>query len=446
VRSVLFASWRGWGTTVAALAVAACTPKIGSDPVPESMQFETTAMPPRVPEPTHVLINPATGHLDFSLAGINVPADCAAAGSLMQAQCEFYKYLQGLDGYPTVTPARTPAPALDPATITAQNVVVVDATAGQPVTDVTLGFDTAAGYLTISPKTGWAVGHWYVLGVRGYANGVKSATGKQVVAPVPYYLLKQDSSLTCGATTADAIPESCPAYQLLLSAPKATPASARGNVLQLETLRASFNQLHATDVLAAAGLPKSELAIYWAFPTHTNPVAEVNPPTGAVPHVMGDRTLSVTVKGAIDPSTLKPTMAGRAGTVTLLDLTALAAENIVAGIPAFDVSYQNGNIVLMTQAPLVAMHQYGLFLTTGITSPDHKPLVPSPVSFLLTARGQVAAGGKSLVSGVGDADAVTLEAGRMALTQLFDDPASQILTGLDRAHLAHVYVFPFGGP
>jgi hypothetical protein len=428
------------------LSAAACTPDIPTDPVPASMQFDPAASPPRVPEPTHILVNPTTKRLDFSIGGITVPADCAAPGPMPQAQCEFYQYLQRLDGYPTVTPARTPAPGpLDPATVTPDNVVVVDATAGQVFREVTLGFDPVASYLTIVPKTHWEVGHLYFVGVRGYARGVKTA-GRQVVAPVPYYLLKQDTSLTCGAATAEAIPDTCPPYVLLAN--QMAPAAARTTVLQLESLRASYNQLHTTELLAQpGGIPKGELAIYWAFPTHSSPVAEVDPPTGAVPKPVDDRTLSIAVDGAIDPAKLVPTTAGKPGTVTLMDLTAVLETNLVAGLPPFEVSYQGQALLLKASAPLVPAHQYGVFMSNGITSPDGKPLVPSPVSFLLTARGTLVKDGKSQVSGVSDADATMLEVGRAALRDLFDNAAIQVITGLDRAKLAYVYAFtlPAGG-
>jgi len=442
---VLASRRRLWRVLALGLS-AACTPEIGTDPVPASMPFDPTAVPPRVPEPTHVLVNPTTKRLDFAIAGITVPADCAAPGPLPQAQCEFYQYLQRLDGYPTVTPARTPAPGpIDPATLTPDNVVVVDATSGQVVREVTLGFDAAAGYLTITPKTRWDVGHLYVIGVRGYARGIKTG-GREIVAPVPYYLLKQDSSLTCGATAPEAIADTCPPYALLASS--MAPAAARTTALQLEALRASYNQLHTTELLAMPGnIPRGELAMYWAFPTHSSPVAEVDPPTGAVPKLVDANTLSVTVNGALDPAKLVPTVAGKPGTVTLLDLTEVMAMNLAAGLPAFTASLQAPTLSLKTTAPLVPGHQYGLFLTSGITSPDGKPLVPSPVSFLLTARGALVKDGKSQVGGVSDADAVMLESGRAALRELFDNAAIQVIIGLDRAKLAYVYAFalPAGG-
>jgi hypothetical protein len=427
-----------WAAVVG-LAVLGCTPKIGTDPVPVSMDFDPTAMPPRAPEPTHAIINPSTMRLDFSLAGISVPADCASQMAMPQAQCEFYHYLQSLDGYPTTTPARAPASVpLDPTTLTPANVVVVDATAGQVVGDLAITFDDVGRYVVITPKKGWEVAHLYFAGVRGYANGVKAADGKEVVAPVPYYLLKQDQSLTCDANTADAIPDTCPVYKLL--AQQMAPDAARMTAFQLERLRASYAQLGTTAVLGqVGGIPSDELAVFWAFPTHSAPVAELNPPT-AVPSLAGS-TITVAVKGALAPATLVPTKASMPGTVTLLDLTAAAGANLAAGLPAFDVAYQPPHIVLTTAQPLVSGHQYGLFLSTGITSPDgKKALVPSPVSFLLTARGPLVDGaGKSQVSQVSNSDAQQLEAGRSALAAVFDNPLIQALTGLDRTKTAYVY-------
>jgi hypothetical protein len=50
------------------------------------------------------------------------------------------------------------------------------------------------------------------------------------------------------------------------------------------------------------------------------------------------------------------------------------------------------------------------------------------------------------VSGVSDADAAQLEAGRSALQELFDNPVIPAITGLERAKLAYVFAFPFGAP
>jgi hypothetical protein len=408
------------------------------------MQFEPTATPPRVPEPTHVIINPGTRHIDFSLAGVTVPMDCATQTAMPRAQCEFYHYLQSLDGYPTVTPARAPVTApLAATSLTPDNVVVVDAVTRQRFTDVTIGFDADNKYLVITPKNGWDLGRLYVAGVRGYGAGVKTVSGHDVVAPVPYYLLKGDSSISCNATTPDAVALTCPQLQLLATSMDLD--AARTSVVQLEALRGSYQSLNALPLLEqVGGIPRAELAVYWAFPAHSNPVAELDPLAGKVPKVTPPNEVRVAVKGTIDPATLRPTVGGKAGTVTLMDLTATMGGNLVAGLPPVDVSYDGGAIVMRTHDPLVSGHMYGLFLGTGITTPapESKGLVPSPVSFLLTARGKlVDAMGKSQVSAVGDADAGLLEPGRAALADLFDNMLIQAVTGLDRATLAYVYSF-----
>jgi hypothetical protein len=100
---------------------------------------------------------------------------------------------------------------------------------------------------------------------------------------------------------------------------------------------------------------------------------------------------------------------------------------------------------MRTTQPLVAGHQYGVFFTKGITSPDGLAMGTSPVSFLLTAHGKmVDDAGKSQVSALSDAEAAVLEEGRAGLADLFDNPLIQALTGLDRAKTAYVYAFTYG--
>ena len=66
-------------------AVAGCTPDIGTDPLPEVMEFDPAAMPPRVSEPSFVVRSQATGKIDLSLAGIDVPRVSALAFALASA-------------------------------------------------------------------------------------------------------------------------------------------------------------------------------------------------------------------------------------------------------------------------------------------------------------------------------------------------------------------------
>jgi hypothetical protein len=54
--------------------------------------------------------------------------------------------------------------------------------------------------------------------------------------------------------------------------------------------------------------------------------------------------------------------------------------------------------------------------------------------------------GHSTVSGISDADAATLEAGRSQLTPLFENTSLTNLTGITRQNLVYCYAFTFEAP
>jgi hypothetical protein len=116
----------------------------------------------------------------------------------------------------------------------------------------------------------------------------------------------------------------------------------------------------------------------------------------------------------------------------------------VGGFPVTDAVFTDGAIVIKGRQPFVEGHQFGVFLKRTIRNPSGAPLVPSPVSVLLTARGVlVDAQGSSTVSGVADADAAQLETGRLQLGALFDTPIIAPLTGITREELVYCFAFPF---
>lgn len=470
--------WCGSGSRGTALAVAlvasgvACTPSVGNDPVPDEMQFDTDVSPQRVPEPSGLIVNPTTGHLDFSLAGTPVPSDCTNPGSMPEAQCEFLTYLQSLDGYPTSSHARAPttAAALVASTLTVgQNVVVVDAKSRQLLTGIQAAFDPVARYVSVAPdaqRLRWTVGASYWLAIRGYATGVRSepapgtgtpsanAAGSEIVASPTQFLLEQETPLTCGAATPDALTVACPAFELLAQPPR-TAAEAAAAIFQLEPIRAAYVTLGAWDRVATVGIPKSEVAILWGFPIHSGSVAELDPTAGILPQVVGADEIHVGVQGSVAPATVVPfIVAKQNGSVVVMDLTAAAAGDLVAGFPLVAASYVpisggsgdtvDGNIVIKASTPFVSSHQYGIFLQSAIQNSAGQPLVPAPVSKLLTLRGAlVDAAGHSTVSAVGDADAGTLEMGRQSLGALFDDPTFSAVTGISRDTLVYCYAFSF---
>jgi hypothetical protein len=432
--------------------LAACTPEIGTDPTPEVMEFDPSAMPPRVSEPTFAVVNPGTGRIDLGLAGIDVPPDCRNQTAMPEAQCEFNQYLESLDGFPTVSGARTPVSAEVDLGTTAGNVVVVAATDQPMLADVTMGFDSTTRYLQVAPKKSWPVGGYVWLGVRGYEGGIR-AGGKPVVASVVYNLLKREQRkgepaqvLTCGAGSADAIDASCP-YLGLLSQQMSVEA-ARASLVRLETLRQAMLTFKAWELMeTVGGIPKAEVAMLWGFPVQRAPVIDLNPKVGLQPQVAAADELRLPVNGEVDPATVQAFRIGNPGTVYFVNLTALAANDLAGGFPPVTASVSGGAIVIKGSAPFERGKTYGIFVTRGAKAMGGKALVPPPISILLMSRGKLTGtDGKSTVSSVPDEDATLLEIGRQQLAPLLDNPLFVGVTGLEREDIAYLFAFPLGAP
>ena len=428
--------------------IGGCTPSIPVDPATGAMQWDPA--PPRVPSPTGLIVNPATGRIDFGAAGITVPGNCQTPGGLSEAQCEFDQYLETLDGYPTVTPAEAPASAaLDPATLTLGKNVVLVTGDGAAAPDVTVAFDEQSGFLSIAPTPSWDLGETYWLAVRGYAGGVRTTTGGEVVGSPTQFLLKQETPLTCGVADPTELDDSCPAYDLLASQ-GLSHADAVATLMKLETARLSYLAAGAWDLVHAAGIPKTEVAVLWGFPIHTSSVAEVNPHEDLVPQVTAANEIRIAVHGTVDPTTVVPFVRlQQGGSVVVMDgtLVSAAKPDLLNGLLTVDAKFVDGNIVITGSAPFVAGHDIALFFTNGIHDAAGNPLVASPISKLLTSQGAlVDANGDSTVSGVSQTDAAKLEAGRLKLLNLFEDPSLPMLTGINRQNLVYCYAFTFEPP
>jgi len=437
----------GTAAALAALA-AACTPDVGSNPVPTAMQFDLTATPPRVPQPTALIVNQQTGLIDFSLAGTPLPPDCATQTVLPEAQCQFDQWLQTLNGFPSLSPASAPASGpLDKSTLTlGGNVVVVAKGTGPATAGFDVSFDTASTSVTVTPQGPLTLGELYFMGVRGYGNGVRDAAGGEVVGSPTVALLKQDDDLTCGAADPSQIGPTCAAFRVAAQG-ATTPeqvAAAQQQLAQLEGIRTTYAAAGFA-ALAVGGLPKEEVATFWGFPIHTNSVPLLVPNTAATPHVPTGDQILIGVQGPVDPTTVSAFVVRQQnGPVVVMDLAAAAAGDLNAGFPPVAAVYLANlqAIAIQFQTPFPAGHPIGIFLTHDIKSPDKQPLVASPVSILLTLTAPlVDTAGHSTVSGIGDANAAALEAGRQMLGPLLDNPIFTPLTGVSRANLVYAYAF-----
>lgn len=441
-----------WLVTLGVLtALPACMPDVDQDPVPAAMEFDPTATPARIPEPISLVINPETGLIDFSVDGLDVPEVCDEESGMAIANCEFYQYLESLDGFPTVLPTSAPAThLLDMATVSVgSTLAVLDATRNKALqaSDVVLSFDTTNLLLNIDAPTGWEPGTTYVFGVKGLASGVKAEGGMEVVGGPIFFLLKKDESLMCGAATPDAISEECPYYGLLKEM-EMSDADIRSALASLEPIRAQLAQSGLWTVLKdLGGISKEEAAVAWSFPIHSASVIQLDPTKSLVPTVVSATEVRLGFKGTMDAATAKVWTLGKAGNLFALDLTALEAGDLVGGLPKASAAVDGQEIVLTFEADFPEGHTLGLLATTGITNADGKPFVPSPVTVLLKASGPlVDADGKSLVDDVADADAAELESGRSDLALLLDDATFSGLTKLTRKDLVYVYAFDFAKP
>jgi len=437
---------------LAALALvasaAACTPDVANDPVPEALEFDTAASPPRAPQPTGLIVNPITGRIDFGLAGTPLPDDCSRAQSMSAAECQFDHYLETLDGFPSVSPAAAPATAPIAAdTLTAgENVVAVALREPGAVPDLVVGFDEASRSVALRPLPSWAIGEYYFFGVRAYGGGVRASSGKEVVGSPTMALLKEDSSLTCGARSPAAIDPTCPAYELLSQSQP--PADARSNLFTLEVIRQRYIALGVWQRLAAAGLPKEETGVAFGFPVHTGSVAELDPSVGLVPRATASNEIRIGVHGPVDAATVSAfVVREQPGSVVVMDLTAAATGDLALGFPRAEARFTGGVVVISGNAPFSVGHQYGIFMSNDVHAPDGKPLVPAPISVLLTLTAPLVDDhGKSQLSSVSDANAAELEKGRQSLATLFDNPVFGPLTGLSRENLVYCFAFTFQDP
>ena len=112
------------------LASPRCAPDVSTDPVPIAMEFDSLGDPPRTPEPNGVVINPETGHIDFSILDWWLPTyaeDCVGQPAWPVAACEFNVYLETLDGFPTVSSFRAPVTgSIDLSTAIPGETLIVD--------------------------------------------------------------------------------------------------------------------------------------------------------------------------------------------------------------------------------------------------------------------------------------------------------------------------------
>ncbi len=204
--------WKGAAAVAAVCFVGCADTTVRPQPQAVFAVFDPGGMPPQIPLPNDLTMMPAPA---------NAPAVAQFSGPL------------------------------DPATISAQSVLVLDATAMAPIAGARPAFDAATNRLVIAPPdTGWPVGHRIAIALRGSPGGLAGTGGVPVVATPTFFFVRGANPVSnCTAPAADCA--------------SATPVLSTEQAIALERLRQAFAPLVTT--LAAIGVPRDQLALAWTF-------------------------------------------------------------------------------------------------------------------------------------------------------------------------------------
>ena len=235
--------------------------------------FDPSATPPRVPTPTDLVINPATGRVTAP-----VPPGASAA------YAEFITdYLNTLNGFPVASVATGEVDGVvDPSSVSSNTVRVQvlsgPALVGAPV----ISFDAATNRLSVAPPNGsWGKGRSIAVVVLGGPAGIRSLTGKPLVASQPFSFARLSNSLVdaqCGT-----VGPSCRSVTLLSDA----------QAIGLEPVRRALKPVF--DSLESNGIVREDVAGLWVFRTVDQPELTFDLAQGVVPfpnnHLLRGNTL-----------------------------------------------------------------------------------------------------------------------------------------------------------
>ncbi|MBX3226818.1 MAG: hypothetical protein KIT84_38635 [Labilithrix sp.] len=244
------------------LAVA-CAPEIKQDdPPPEAIfvKFDPGAEVPVVPTPNDLAKDATTGLLVVS-----------SNDATPLAQREFNTdYLGGLNGFPYESTAEVLlSGALDPETVDAESVVVLDLTdGGAPVTTVTPRYDETKIAISIAaPAGGWTRAHRYAIAVIGGSSGsgVKGAKGQRVIGSPAWVLVSGKFPLfECDPANPD---ECKPAVDIIPSS-KTDPAEKFADQVakakRLDQLRQGYAPL-LESIAQAKQVAQTDIPVVWTF-------------------------------------------------------------------------------------------------------------------------------------------------------------------------------------
>ncbi|MBU8900156.1 hypothetical protein KRR26_31575 [Corallococcus sp. M34] len=475
-----------------ALGAAACDPEVAQDPAPEAVglaEFNPAASPAIVPSPNDLAIDQKTGL-------VNAPIDPKAPA----AQQEFTRdYLNTLNGFPPTAIANTKVANLDPFSVNANTVKIIDLYKGTELEtaaiDPLIGYNPDTGYINIIPQdaktkaNAWPKGGRYAVALIGGDHGLKTLDGKNVIASSTWAFVSSPKPLvTCEDLTS---PDCGPATEIIPSTktdPAEKLADQTASALKLEQIRRAYAK--PIGALVAQGVKREDIVLLWTF-TITNqpeatfdPTASIipfpndlvrtpaDPKTGAPAHLNlpvppGTGLQSQLVQGlnTLDGfSTTSPLISENSDTKGAIDLGALdegtlkdnvmvlkltntdkgsnpkvtPCINCASSKPASGTSTAPQQLQLVPQVPLDEATQYGAVLTTGLKNTLGRRVAPAGAFALMRLANPVYVNGKSQVNGIPDESAKAVEPLRQAFKPLFDNLEK---AGIKRSQIALAWTF-----
>ncbi len=419
------------------------------------LAFQPASQPAQVPQPNDLL-------------KALVPTTAAE----MEFVSDYLSLIDGFRANSTAT-AAVAGPALDPATVNAGTVLVLDITATPTSGGGTVTYDAASNTIVVLPPAGgWTRGHRYAIVVKSGSSGVKDAAGAGAVASDVWALVRSEDSLCQDPAAAVCQPA------VTLAPLTATQAT------QLEALRLSFKPL--LDKLAKQGIARSDVAVLWTFSISSAPVVTFDPADGVIPFpndavrdpttglvklpipsgasasqvalINGLNTLdgfSTTVPlvsensptlGPIDEGSLDPaTFAG----IGLLNITAPADATAApvttvclncASSTASDKTRSGPDqLQIVPSVPLIERTEYGAFVSTLVKDTNGKNVIPDiPFAVVRLKNSLLDANLKSTLSFLSDAQAQALEPLRAGM-EPFIDRLAATLGGRSKVALAWAF-------
>lgn len=423
----------------------------------------------KIPTPNDLVRDAAAGHLALPITS-----------DLPQAEQEFRAYLNGLDGFPTSTPATlhfTGNVKSDSFSNDSMIVWKLDASGAATSPEVQATYADTDHGLTLYPHGGWEPGARYLIAVRGGAKGVQGAKGEQVTAAPAFTFLRAGKDLR----------------EHPWAIPGKTPAERAASAAKLEAIRQQLEPLFQQ--LVAKGWSRDEIALMFTFTTSAHPAVRFDPLSQAVPLpndlLIDPKTGLVTIPpDPTDPDlqkAIKATLNSLDGFSTTGPLAAeltlpIDASSVgSAQVRLFELAnppvevpglvrlvYQGGGAEDgkhlfaavqsraapedLANAPFPVDPATGqkppfnvlkpkttyFWVVTGLKGTSGLPVEAQPVAALLRLKGSLLAEGKSQVSGIADADAARLEPLRARLAPALDALEAQ---GLSRSAMAAVVPF-----